>query len=222
MNNCQVLLSIKNLSICTDSLELLKDYNLELNAGEWKGISAPTGTGKTTLFNYIAGILPPNTFKITGELKKAEGLKIAYAFQEPRLIPSINVLQNIMLPLKNIIDKESAASNAQMWLEKFNLLNKAYEFPNKLSGGEQQRANLARAFAYSAVRFALPESKQAVPEHVEGLLLLDEPFASQDEENALNIKKLINEQIQLPQTAALVISHDKSMLQQICSQVYEL
>ncbi|MBR4791634.1 MAG: ABC transporter ATP-binding protein [Treponema sp.] len=209
MSNSKSLLSIKNLSIETDQLRLIKNFNLELKAGECKGISAPTGTGKTTLFNYIAGLLPQKEYTITGELVKAPDLKIAYVFQEPRLIPGLSALKNVMLPLENILEPERAISASRIWLERFKLSNKANALPNNLSGGEQQRVNLARAFAYLGATTGS-----------EGLLLLDEPFASQDEENAQNIQSLIKEMLFMQKKSALIISHDKPMLQQICSEVY--
>ena len=206
MNNSQSLLSIKNLSITTNNFDLIKVFNLELNAGECKGISAPTGTGKTTLFNYIAGLLPQKEYTIKGELVKAPDLKIAYVFQEPRLIPGLSALKNVMLPLENILEPERAISAARIWLERFKLSNKADSLPNNLSCGEQQRVNLARAFAYLAASG-------------DGLLLLDEPFASQDEQNAQNIQSLIKEMLFMQKKSALIISHDKTMLAQICSEV---
>ena len=57
MSEAQILLSIKDLSIKAGSLELIKNFNLELKAGEYKVISAPTGTGKTSLFNYIHSLM---------------------------------------------------------------------------------------------------------------------------------------------------------------------
>ena len=206
MSNSKSLLSIKNLCIETEQFRLIKNFNLELKAGECKGISAPTGTGKTTLFNYIAGLLPQKEYTITGDLVKAPNLKIAYVFQEPRLIPGLNALKNIMLPLENILEPERAISASRIWLERFKLSNKADVLPNNLSGGEQQRVNLARAFAYLAAGG-------------DGLLLLDEPFASQDDENAQNIQSLIKEMLFMQKKSALIISHDKTMLGQICCEV---
>ena len=208
MSNSKSLLSIKNLCIETEQFRLIKNFNLELKTGECKGISAPTGTGKTTLFNYIAGLLPQKEYTITGELVKAPDLKIAYVFQEPRLIPGLSALKNVMLSLENILEPERAISASRIWLERFKLSNKADALPNNLSGGEQQRVNLARAFAYLAART-----------QNNALLLLDEPFASQDEENAQNIQSLIKEMLFMQKKSALIISHDKSMLGQICSEV---
>ena len=209
MNNSQSLLSIKNLNISTKVQPLIKNLNLELKAGECIGISAPTGTGKTTLFNYIAGLLPKKDFTITGELVMTPNLKIAYVFQEPRLIPGLSALKNIMLPLENIMETERVVSASRVWLQRLKLSNKEDELPNNLSGGEQQRVNLARAFAYLAANTTTSE----------GVILLDEPFASQDEDNAQNIQSLIKEILFMQKKSALIISHDKTLLQQICDKV---
>lgn len=200
MKEPQPLLSIKKLYITNGSQTLVKNFNLELTAGEYKTISAPTGTGKTTLFNYIAGILPQDTFKVTGDMIKAPGLRIAYAFQEPRLISSISVLKNVMLPLQNLMDQQRAESVARVWLQRFKLSHKVLDLPENLSGGEKQRTNLARSFAYASAAGERPLSK---------LLLLDEPFSSQDEQNAQNILSLIKEMLFIPNTAVLLITHDR-------------
>jgi ABC-type nitrate/sulfonate/bicarbonate transport system ATPase subunit len=203
MKEPQPLLSIKKLYITNGSQTLVKNFNLELTAGDYKTISAPTGTGKTTLFNYIADILPQDTFKVTGEMIKAPDLRIAYAFQEPRLIPSISVLKNVMLPLQNLMDPQRAESVARVWLQRFKLSHKVLDLPENLSGGEKQRANLARSFAYASAAGEGPLSK---------LLLLDEPFSSQDEQNAQNIISLIKEMLFIPNTAVLLITHDRTFL----------
>ena len=203
MKEPQPLLSIKKLYITNGSQTLVKNFNLELSAGDYKTISAPTGTGKTTLFNYIADILPQDTFKVTGEMIKAPGLRIAYAFQEPRLIPSISVLKNVMLPLQNLMDPQRAESVARVWLQRFKLSHKVLDLPENLSGGEKQRTNLARSFAYASAAGEGPLTK---------LLLLDEPFSSQDEQNAQNIISLIKEMLFIPNTAVLLITHDRTFL----------
>ena len=203
MKEPQPLLSIKKLYIFNGNQTLVKNFNLELTAGDYKTISAPTGTGKTTLFNYIADILPQDTFKVTGEMIKAPDFRIAYAFQEPRLIPSISVLKNVMLPLQNLMDPQRAESVARVWLQRFKLSHKVLDLPENLSGGEKQRTNLARSFAYASAAGEGPLSK---------LLLLDEPFSSQDEQNAQNIISLIKEMLFIPNTAVLLITHDRAFL----------
>lgn len=208
MKEPQPLLSIKKLYITNGSQTLVKNFNLELTAGEYKTISAPTGTGKTTLFNYIAGILPKAPFEVTGEMIKAPGLRISYAFQEPRLLPSISVLKNVMLPLQNLMDLQRAESVARVWLQRFKLSHKVLDLPENLSGGEKQRANLARAFAYATSG----GSEALEGPYTNKLLLLDEPFSSQDEQNAQNILALIKEMLFIPNTAVLLITHDRAFL----------
>ena len=214
-NDSQVLLSINNLSISAGKLELFKNFNLEVSKGQITGLSAPTGTGKTSLFNYIAGLLP-ETFEVKGEIKR--NCSISYVFQEPRLIPSVSVLKNVMLPLENKMDMDAAKKLAATWLEKLNMAQKMNESVKSLSGGEQQRTSIARAFATLAV----PEHALAVPEPVEGLLLLDEPFASQDETNINNIISLTKELVEQNKCACLVISHDKANLEKLCDKILYL
>ncbi|MCR4901189.1 MAG: ATP-binding cassette domain-containing protein [Treponema sp.] len=205
------LLSIQNLNITLVQSEqtLLKNFSLELNSKECKGISSPTGTGKSTLLNYIAGILNKENFTISGKLQKAENLKICYAFQEPALIPSVSILKNVMLPLQNIMNVKAAQDLTELWLKKLNIFHKKDSLPSLLSGGERQRAGISRVFAWACAQKDIP-----------CLLLLDEPFASQDEENTNNIISLIKEQINNPFTAALVISHDQRLLNEVCTSSF--
>lgn len=204
----RALISIQDLNISLitpehGSVPLITSLNLKLNPGECSLISSPTGTGKTTMLNLIAGLLQSqqaqNSFDISGTIQKTEGLKTAYAFQEPRLIPSLSVIRNVMLPLENLMDKAKARELAFEMLETLNLSHKTDVLPGQLSGGEKQRTGLARAFAYSMAYKASP-----------CLLLLDEPYASQDTENARIIQENIQNQIRLPLHAALVISHDRN------------
>lgn len=211
----QLLLSLKDLQINTKNQKLFNPINLDLYTGECRGICAPTGSGKSTLFNYIAEILNQSEFVVSGTQEKAPQLKICYAFQEPRLISSINILKNIMLPLENLMPKEQAQELAALWLKKLNLEKKSQNLPGFLSGGEQQRAGLARAFAWNQACASKGESC---------LLLLDEPFASQDEKNALIIENLIKSQINSPElnTSALVISHDRQILEKLCTNFVQI
>lgn len=211
------LLTITNLDVFQSDSPLIKGFNLELSEGECIGISAPTGSGKTTLFNYISGTLPEETpdfqpvLKLTGQMTLAPDCRICRVFQEPRLIPSISILKNIMLPLENLLSKEQAQQTAALWLEKLNLKHKGNVTASVLSGGEKQRAAIARAFAYS----------QAQNNNF-CLFLLDEPFASQDKQNSDNIKALIQAQCRSGHCAFIVISHDSPYLEQFCNRVISL
>lgn len=179
------ILKIEKLNLNAGNQLLFKDFSLQVFEGQIIGFFAPTGSGKTTLFNYIASLSP-----------------VSYAFQEPRLIPSLSVLKNVMLPLENKMDKESAKATAMTWLEKLNMSHKINDLAKTLSGGEQQRTAIARAFAFTS-----------------GLLLLDEPFASQDEANISNIINLTKQIISTNNRACLVISHDLNILKSFCTKI---
>ena len=186
------ILKIEKLNLNAGNQLLFKDFSLQVFEGQIIGFFAPTGSGKTSLFNYIASLSP-----------------VSYVFQDPRLIPSLSVQKNVMLPLENKMDKESAKATAMTWLEKLNMSHKLNDLAKTLSGGEQQRTAIARAFAYTT----------AGPEPVEGLLLLDEPFASQDESNISNIINLTKQIISTNNRACLVISHDLNILKSFCTKI---
>ena len=207
----KLLLFIKDFNLTAGEQVLFKNFSLDVFAGEIIGFFAPTGSGKTSLFNHIAGTMLEPKSAVVEPVETT----ISYVFQEPRLIPSLTVLKNVMLPLENKMKENDAKDLAIQWLEKLNMGHKINDLAKTLSGGEQQRTSIARAFAYTC----------AVPERVEGgagiqgLLLLDEPFASQDEKNTQNIMKLIKDRVRGQQCACLVISHDRKLLESLCSRI---
>ena len=197
-----LVLFLKDFNLTAGEQVLFKNFSLDVFEDEIIGFFAPTGTGKTSLFNHIA-----NTAGVGPE--PVAGLSISYVFQEPRLIPSLTVLKNVMLPLENKMNEKAAKDLAIEWLEKLNMGHKINGLAKTLSGGEQQRTSIARAFAYTC----------SVPERVEGLLLLDEPFASQDEINTTNIVNLIKQIVSSQHCACLVISHDRQVLETFCTRI---
>jgi len=201
-----LVLFLKDFNLTVGEQVLFNKFSLDVFDGEIIGFFAPTGSGKTSLFNHIAG---------TSAVVEPVETSISYVFQEPRLIPSLTVLKNVMLPLENKMKENDAKDLAIQWLEKLNMGHKINDLAKTLSGGEQQRTSIARAFAYTC----------AVPERVEGgagiqgLLLLDEPFASQDEINTTNIVNLIKQIVSSQHCACLVISHDRQVLESFCSRI---
>lgn len=124
------------------------------------GITAPSGTGKTTLLNLIGNILKPVQGKIETDCKTG----IAYVFQEPELLNQLTIIENIVVPLAAYLKKEVAFEQAISVLQKMELEDFANRFPNELSSGQQQRVAIARALIYPSQ-----------------LLLMDEPFKGLDE-----------------------------------------
>lgn len=189
----QKIIEINNLNITFGNKKLFENYSLQINQGETLGIYAPTGKGKTTLLNYIA----QNYYKI---------IKISYAYQDNRLLLSKTVLQNInfIIPKdkqKNKIIKDTN-NKIELLLQDLELQNKKNTPCKFLSGGEQQRVNLARAFAFE------PE-----------LLLLDEPFSAQDIEHKKQICSIIKNQIIEKNKTMILVSHSQDELKNLCKKI---
>ena len=206
MDQNEFILQIKDLSVSQEEKKLFSDFSLELKSNQIIGIKGPSGKGKTTLLNCIADVLPKdNTFVITGSIQKKSNIKISYVFQEHRLIPFISVLKNVMLPLEKIMPKDEAEQIAINYLKEFELLYKKDNFPNELSGGEKQRVSLARAFAYPS-----------------DLLLMDEPFQSQDLEKKQKLIMMTKNILQKESRAIIFVSHSEDELEQLCEKTFLL
>ena len=189
----QKIIEINNLNITFGNKKLFENYSLQINQGETLGIYAPTGKGKTTLLNYIA----QNYYKI---------IKISYAYQDNRLLLNKTVLQNInfIIPKdkqKNKIIKDTN-NKIELLLQDLELQNKKNTPCKFLSGGEQQRVNLARTFAFE------PE-----------LLLLDEPFSAQDIEHKKQICSIIKNQIIEKNKTMILVSHSQDELKNLCKKI---
>lgn len=206
MEQNEFILQIKDLSVSQEEKKLFSDFSLELKSNQIIGIKGPSGKGKTTLLNCIADVLPKdNTFVITGSIQKKSNIKISYVFQEHRLIPFISVLKNVMLPLEKIMTNDEAEQIAMNYLKEFELLYKKDNFPNELSGGEKQRVSLARAFAYPS-----------------DLLLMDEPFQSQDLQKKQKLIMMTKNILQKESRAIIFVSHSEDELEQLCEKTFLL
>jgi NitT/TauT family transport system ATP-binding protein len=168
---------------------ILDDVSLAAEPGQIVGLMGPSGCGKTTLLNLLAGLQSPNAGTVMGDPNRT-----AYVFQEPRLLPWYTTVENIALGLEA---GGMAPSQRLQWActlaETVGLADAAHFYPTQLSGGMQQRVNLARAFA--------------VNPH---LLLLDEPFSSLDMGTRHQMQQLVMAWVQQHQTTAVLVTHDLS------------
>ena len=129
----------------------------------------------------------------------------AYIFQEPRLIKQLTVLQNILLPLSNCMSKRDALKHATSYLEKTGLLETKNTFPEALSGGERQRVSLARAFTYPA-----------------GILLMDEPFQSQDSDTKEKLMHLFASLQKEQNRTVIMVTHTPSEAESLAHRTLKL
>ena len=154
------MIEISNLSkhffIGEKRIDVLRELNLSIKKDKITVILGRSGCGKTTLLRLIAGLESVSL----GEIKFKEQAKIGFVFQEPRLMPFLNVYENIIFPLKK---KEIKASKIDSLISMIGLSDFKLASVSQLSGGMSSRVSLARVLAYEA-----------------NLILMDEPFAALD------------------------------------------
>lgn len=190
-------IQVKNLvkSFKHDGVKQLVLDNISLNveAGSFTTVVGPSGCGKSTLLNIIAGIEPADSGEVkirTGRIIE-EDVKIGYVFQAPRLLPWLNVFENVRFVHKGKDSWKDADKLAKKYLEMVGLLHVANKYPHQLSGGMQQRAGIARALSLEP-----------------SVLLMDEPFSHLD---AITAAKLRDELLMIWRETGVTIffvTHD--------------
>lgn len=154
------MLQLNNVTLAHNGQSILRDLSLTLGVGERIGVIGPSGVGKTSILQTVAGLQRVHSGEISNCFSR-----IGYVFQEPRLLPWLTAQDNVALPLEaRGIRRQQALDTANDWLQRLSLAeDKLSCYPSALSGGMAQRVSLARAFALQ------PD-----------LLLLDEPFSALD------------------------------------------
>ncbi len=186
--------TIKNLSLRRGDRELYKDFSLSIEQNSVTAFIAPSGHGKTTLLDWLGGILNTQNIKISGSILffgSENRPRLSYLFQEPRLISSLSVLKNVQIPLMNLMGKSKSKLEAEKYLRKSDLFNKRNDLPEHLSGGEKQRVAIARAFAFPSE-----------------ILLLDEAFQSQDIKQKIHLMQLFMSMIEDNNKTVIMVTHD--------------
>lgn len=191
-------------------LTVLRDINLSLYAGQLVALTGPSGSGKSSLL-HLAGLLDqPTSGEVVVAGKSANGLNdsgrtrlrrdaIGFVYQFHHLLPECSALENIMMPrLIAGIAPGEAAADAKALLDRVGLSARANHRPSELSGGEQQRVAVARALA----------NRPAI-------LLADEPTGSLDSATAASVIQLIKDLCQEHQTAALIVTHNLELADQL-------
>jgi len=191
-------------------LRVLEDASLEVKKGEFAALVAPSGAGKTTLLMMLGCVLRPTAGKIwlgdelvwnedhwsLRDTRRLRREKIGFIFQQHYLIPFLDILENVILiPLSNGIPRKKAQSKAMELLEYFEIADKYDAMPSRLSGGQNQRAAIARALAND------PQ-----------IILADEPTAALDMSRAVNVVKMLRKIAQKQNVAIIMVTHDERLL----------
>lgn len=188
----------------TGDLTILKGINMQILESESVAIVGSSGSGKSTLLGLLAGLdvntsgdiqLYDQEFSKQTEEERAlaRGQYVGFVFQSFHLLPSLQAIENVMLPAELKGDKD-ARKKAQVLLEKVGLSHRLTHYPNQLSGGEQQRVAIARAFASN------PK-----------ILFADEPTGNLDEENGKLVIKLLFDLNQSQGTTLVMVTHDNDL-----------
>lgn len=183
------LLQLQNIHKAYDGLRVLDDVSLSLAPGEIVSLLGPSGCGKSTLLRIAAGLDQDFSggLEFNPLLQFGRGTGIGVVFQEPRLMPWLNVAQNVSFADGWIADDKWV----QQLLRDVGLSGHADALPKQLSGGQAQRAAIARGL------YGKP--------HV---LLLDEPFSAVDAFTRMKLQDLLGELAERYEIAVLLVTHD--------------
>lgn len=185
----------------TKHREVLKGVNFSAEAGEFICLLGRSGGGKTTFLKILAGILSPTSGKLFFKGKKVGWRKhfftrhIAFIFQDYKLIPHLNVWENVCLPLRirNIIDWKKKALEAMDYV---GISHLAKQYPYQLSGGEAQRTSIARAISIE------PD-----------IIFADEPTGNLDQETEKEIMEVFKKIHQEMNKTFIIVTHETDMLE---------
>ncbi|MBT8128665.1 MAG: ATP-binding cassette domain-containing protein [Gammaproteobacteria bacterium] len=204
----------KQVSTREGVLTLLDDINFQVPAGTSVAILGASGSGKTTLLGLLAGLDAPTTGMVSIDGRNLNDFDedgraqiraemVGFVFQNFQLLFGMTALENVMLPLE-LAQAPHPRKTAQELLERVGLGERLHHYPNQLSGGEQQRCAIARAFA------TRPRC-----------LFADEPTGNLDSETGKRIIELLFELNSEQGTTLIMATHDEN-LSQICSRKIQL
>ncbi len=202
------MLSLTDLSVHYDlgetRIDVLRDIDLDVAAGQRVAVVGPSGSGKTTLLLVLAGLERPSAGSVSLDGTPLETLdrdrladlrrdRIGIVFQSFHLVPSLSALDNVALPLE-IAGRRDARDRAARLLDRVGLGARQRHYPTQLSGGEQQRVAIARALV-----------------HEPQLVLADEPTGNLDEHTGAAVSDLLFELNEAIGTTLILVTHDTEL-----------
>ena len=204
----------KQVSSPEGSLTILSDVSFKIMSGESVAVVGPSGAGKSTLLALLAGLDLPSGGHVVLNGRNLSELdedgrasvradSVGFVFQSFHLVPSLNALENVMLPLE-LAGRRDARAPARKIIDQVGLKDRWSHYPSQLSGGEKQRVAIARAFATEpAVLFA------------------DEPTGNLDSRTGANIMELMFDLNQNSSTTLILVTHDNDLAER-CDRILAL
>ena len=212
MTNQAIEIERVNKEFTTDAgpVRVLRDVSLNVARGEFVAVVGPSGSGKSTLINMLTGIDRPTSGRVTvtgtclnqlseNQMARWRGRNIGVIFQFFQLLPTLTILENVMLPMDfcNTFPVRERKPRALELLDLVGLKSQAHKLPSAMSGGQQQRAAIARALANDPP-----------------LLVGDEPTGNLDSKTAEQVFTMFGEMSQRGKTLVLV-THDRELAKRI-------
>jgi ABC-type lipoprotein export system ATPase subunit len=192
----------------TTTVKAVDGISVSIEAGEFVSIVGRSGSGKTTTLDLLGLLLRPTSGRIvldgvdTGKLRDGaradlRGNKLGFVFQDFNLLPGLNAIQNVMLPLRYHKNGKDGKARAETLLEEVGLKDRMHHRPDQLSGGEQQRVAIARALVNRP-----------------SLVLGDEPTGEVDSETSQQIVGLMRRMNREHGVTFIVVTHDMDVANQ--------
>ncbi|KJR42034.1 peptide ABC transporter ATP-binding protein [Candidatus Magnetoovum chiemensis] len=205
----------KNYKIGKELIKAVDNVTLNVEEGEFLSIVGHSGSGKTTLLSLIGGLTKPdngtilldntNIWSITdNELSDLRSAKINFIYQFSSLIPTLNVIENILLPTAFSKDRSDKYDYAFELLDLVKLKDKTNSYPSQLSGGQQRRVAIARAFINN------PK-----------IILADEPTGDLDEDTEAEIMQLFKRMNKEKNITFFIVTHSTDIAKQ-CKKSYKM
>ncbi len=202
----------KTVTSGTEDLNILSDVSVEIPSGQFVALTGASGSGKSTMLGLIAGLDYVTNGKIfiddaeitsmsEDALADIRSEKIGFIFQSFHLIPSLTALENILIPME-IRGRRDAKDRGNQLLNEVGLTNRGHHYPSELSGGEQQRIAIARAFANEPT-----------------ILLADEPTGNLDSKNGHHILELMTGLHDKHRVTLVLVTHDESLAEKAERQI---
>jgi len=199
---------VKTYETGAGGVTVLQDISFKMHAGEFASIVGPSGSGKSTLLNMITGIDRPTSGEVhvggeavhtlnENQLARWRGRSVGVIFQFFQLLPTLTIAENVILPMDfcGLHRPRERRERALELLERVGIAEHADKLPSTLSGGEQQRAAIARAMAND------PD-----------LIVGDEPTGNLDTQTANDVFDLFQDLVEQGKTL-LIVTHDRSLSQ---------
>ena len=205
---------VKTYEVAAGTFVALKDVDLQVNPGEFVAVIGKSGSGKSTLINMITGIDRPTSGEVLvgdtavhtlneGQIAVWRGRQVGVVFQFFQLLPTLTLIENIMLPMDfcDMYPMRAREDRAMQLLAQVDMTKHAYKLPTAVSGGEQQRVAIARALANDPP-----------------IVVADEPTGNLDSVTSESIFKLFEDLVENGKTI-LMVTHDMDLARRVSRTV---